>query len=168
MNIINQFLQESADGDTSIEKNGRRQSVKVFVVSDTKKLLFLRIQNGCDGCGKWDLPGGGIEENESNKNAVIREIKEETSLDICNVRKLREKNAKLDIPECGVHSDWIFYICDACSSNVQMNPSHCSKLQGAAEHNEYKWVDQMWELEQMDMHDDVKRIAKKLLKKFQK
>lgn len=168
MNIINKFLTESADGDTSIEKNGRRQSVKVFIISDTKKILFLRIQNGCGGEGKWDLPGGGIEENENNKDAVIREVDEETSLKLSNIRRLQEKKGKLDIPENGVHSDWIFYIADADTMDVHMKPSHWEKLQGAAEHNEYKWVDQIWELEQMDMCDDFKRIAKKLLKRYQK
>jgi len=168
MNIINQFLCESADGDTSVEKNGRRQSVKVFIVNDSKKILFLRIQNGCGGEGKWDLPGGGIEENESEQDAVIREIDEETSLKITNVKKLKEKKGKLDIPETGIHSDWIFYIANSCGGDVHMNPSHWDKLKGAAEHNEYKWVDQIWELEQMDMCDDFKRIAKKLLKRYQK
>lgn len=168
MNIINKFLMESADGDTAKEKNGRRQSVKVFIISDTKKILFLRIQNGCGGEGKWDLPGGGIEDNETNKDAVIREVQEETSLKISNVKKLREKKGKLDIPETGIHSDWIFYIADADNLDVHMNPSHWEKLHGSPEHNEYKWVDQIWELEQMSMCDDFKRIAKKLLKKFQK
>ena len=168
MNIINKFLAESADSDTSIEKNGRRQSVKVFIISDTKKILFLRIQNGCEGAGKWDLPGGGIEENETVKDAVIREIKEETSLKVSNIKKLKEKKGKLDIPEAGVHSDWIFYICDADNSDIIMNPSHWDKLHGAPEHSEYKWVDQIWDLEQMDMCDDFKRIARKLLKRYQK
>ena len=168
MNIINKFLTESADDDTSVEKSGRRQSVKVFVVSDTKKILFLRIQNGCGGEGKWDLPGGGIEENEDEKDAVIREIDEETSLKISDIKKLKEKNGKLDIPETGIHSDWIFYIAKANSMNVVMNPSHWDKLKGASEHNEYKWVDQIWELEQMDMCEDFKRIARKLLKRYQK
>ena len=168
MNIINKFLMESADGDTAKEKNGRRQSVKVFIINDTKKILFLRINNGDGAAGKWDLPGGGIEADEKNKDAVIREVQEETSLKIKNIKKLYEKNAKLDVPERDVHSDWIFYIADAENLDVVMNPSHWDKLHGAPEHNEYKWVDQIWELEQMDMHKDIKRIAKKLLKRYQK
>lgn len=168
MDIINRFLQESTDIDTSITKNGRRQSVKAFVINDAKKILFLRIQNGCGGEGKWDLPGGGIEGNESPKDSLIREIYEETSLKVCNIRKLREKTGKLDISEKNIHNDWLFYVCDACNSDVIMNSYQWIALKGAPEHNEYKWVDQIWELDQMDMHDDIKRIAKKLLKKFQK
>lgn len=168
MNVINKFLMESTDVDTSKEKNGRRQSVKVFVINNEKKILFLRIQEGCGGAGKWDLPGGGIEENENQKDAVIREVDEETSLKLKNIKRLHEKNGKLDVPESGIHSDWIFYIADADDTDVVMKPSHWSKLEGHPEHNEYKWVDTEWDLDQMDMCDDFKRIAKKLLKKFKK
>ena len=52
MNAIDRFLAESTDVDTSIEKNGRRQSVKVFVVNADHKILYLRIQEGCGGAGK--------------------------------------------------------------------------------------------------------------------
>ncbi|MBQ8659447.1 MAG: NUDIX domain-containing protein [Bacilli bacterium] len=36
--------------------------------------------------GKWEFPGGKIQENESKEEALIREIKEELNADI-NVRK---------------------------------------------------------------------------------
>ena len=166
MNALNRFLMESTDVDTAKEKGGRRQSVKVFIIKDKSKILYLRIQEGCGGAGRWDLPGGGIEPNETQKDAVAREVKEETSLKITNIKKLREKNGKLDIPETGVHSDWIFYIADAENSDVVMNPSEWSKLEGHPEHNEYKWVEEEWQLDQMDMCEDFKRIGKKLLKKF--
>lgn len=167
MNVLDKFLMESTDVDTAKEKNGRRQSVKVFIIQNNK-ILFLRIQEGCGGAGRWDLPGGGIEDNETQKDAVVREVSEETSLKISNVRRLHEKNGKLDIPENGIHSDWIFYIADADNTDVVLNPSEWSKLEGHPEHNEYKWVDQEWDLDQMDMCEDFKRIAKKLLKKFKK
>ena len=171
MNVLDRFLTESLvmeDEDTSVTKNGRRQSVKVFIINDMKKILFLRIQEGCGGAGKWDLPGGGIEEGEDEKSAVMREVNEETSLKLMNIKKLEEKKGKLDIPEKNVHSDWIFYIAECENTDVHMNPSHWKKLEGHPEHNEYKWVDTEWELDQMEMIDDIKRIAKKLLKKFKK
>ena len=165
MNIVDRFLAESVD--SSITKNGRRQSVKVFIIKDNK-ILFLRIQEGCSGAGKWDLPGGGIEDNENQKDAVIRKVDEETSLKITNIKRLQEKTGKLDIPQNGTHNDWIFYIADAVNSDVNMKPSHCSCMHGRPEHNEYKWVDEEWQLDQMEMDDSFKRIARKLFRKFNK
>ncbi|MCE2597405.1 NUDIX domain-containing protein [Motilimonas cestriensis] len=40
-------------------------------------LLMRRVKNGCE---YWVFPGGSVELGESTKEAVIREIKEETSL----------------------------------------------------------------------------------------
>jgi ADP-ribose pyrophosphatase YjhB (NUDIX family) len=38
----------------------------------------------------WCLPGGGVEAGESPEEAVVRELKEETNLDIRVVRKIAE------------------------------------------------------------------------------
>jgi mutator protein MutT len=41
-----------------------------------------------DGNGKWELVGGKIEWNETPEQAIIREVKEETGLDVEIVRLL--------------------------------------------------------------------------------
>ncbi len=43
-----------------------------IVVNDNKELLFIFRR------GKWDLPKGKMDENESPENAALREIEEET------------------------------------------------------------------------------------------
>lgn len=60
--------------------------VDAFVVWDSKILLILRdnstsIQNP----NLWNLPGGGIEEGETEINALVRELKEEINLTIKNI-----------------------------------------------------------------------------------
>ena len=40
--------------------------------------------------GLWEFPGGKIEKNESSKNAVIREVFEETNLSIKNAKYIGE------------------------------------------------------------------------------
>ncbi|MFA6190003.1 MAG: NUDIX hydrolase [Candidatus Staskawiczbacteria bacterium] len=34
----------------------------------------------------WHIPGGGVDDNETNEEALIREIKEETDIDISNYK----------------------------------------------------------------------------------
>jgi 8-oxo-dGTP diphosphatase len=44
---------------------------------------LLVIQRGHDpGCGRWSLPGGRVEDGETDLAAVVRELREETGLDV--------------------------------------------------------------------------------------
>lgn len=43
-------------------------------------------RQGSHGAGTWSVPGGWLEYQESFAEAAIREVKEETNLDITNVR----------------------------------------------------------------------------------
>ncbi|MEV4149510.1 NUDIX domain-containing protein [Amycolatopsis sp. NPDC049691] len=45
------------------------------------RLLLIRRRND-PGSGQWSLPGGRVEPDESDKQAVIRELLEETGLDV--------------------------------------------------------------------------------------
>ena len=44
--------------------------------------------------GKWHIIGGKVKENETEEEALKREIKEETGLEIKNIKKLGEKIVK--------------------------------------------------------------------------
>lgn len=44
--------------------------------------LILRKTHG----GYWGFPGGGIEEGEEPKEAILRELQEETQLDVKNIK----------------------------------------------------------------------------------
>ena len=58
--------------------------VAAVIIKDDKILVTQRGYG--DFKGKWEFPGGKIENNESKENALIREIKEEMNADI-NVEK---------------------------------------------------------------------------------
>jgi ADP-ribose pyrophosphatase YjhB (NUDIX family) len=45
------------------------------------RLLLIRRAND-PGSGQWSLPGGRVEPGESDKAAVVRELREETGLDV--------------------------------------------------------------------------------------
>lgn len=52
--------------------------VVAVIIKDNKILLMRRIKKGQE---YFVFPGGGIKDNESEENAIIREVKEELSLD---------------------------------------------------------------------------------------
>ena len=54
-----------------------RVSVKGIVIDNTKRFLLSKKNNG-----KWDFLGGGINHNEDPIEALRREVKEETGLEI--------------------------------------------------------------------------------------
>lgn len=77
----------------------------------------------------YDFPGGTVEFGEKCEEALIREIKEETSLEVeilkpVFVTTIVQRNER--------HQFWIIYECKYISGEVKLNPE---------EHSEYKWVD---------------------------
>ena len=59
---------------------GREVAVDGVVVNEDKVLLILRDHEPF--AGYWVLPGGHVERNETVEQALFREIKEETGLDV--------------------------------------------------------------------------------------
>ena len=57
-------------------------TVKGIVIYHHKILILKRVRPSSDGLGYWELPGGGLEYGETPHQSLIRELKEETNLDI--------------------------------------------------------------------------------------
>ena len=61
----------------------KRDIVVALIYSkDGKLLMGWRDNKGGVYPECWHIPGGGVEEGESNEEAIIREIKEEVGLDL--------------------------------------------------------------------------------------
>ncbi|MDO4870362.1 MAG: NUDIX hydrolase [Bacillota bacterium] len=54
--------------------------VRVILLDEEGRMLLVRQNHG--GKNIWMVPGGGIEEGESAVDAAVREVQEETELDI--------------------------------------------------------------------------------------
>lgn len=52
-----------------------------MIIQDHKILLICHTQHST-GISYWVIPGGGIEQSETEEECVIREMKEETNLDV--------------------------------------------------------------------------------------
>ena len=68
-------------------------SVKAIIIDDNKVLCLKNERN------EWDFPGGKINFNEDVEQCLKREVKEETNLDIKNLKILNPFNLKFnDVP----------------------------------------------------------------------
>ena len=102
-------------------------SVYTIVLNDKGELLLLkRSKDSNNNPGKWDLPGGKMELDETLKEALMREVREETGISI--VPGEVAGYATYELPERKV----IAIIVDGGYVNPSVNLSH--------EHTEYSWV----------------------------
>lgn len=74
---------------TYLNESQNKEYVDIFVVYNDK-ILFLRRANYIRQFGgKWCLPGGTLEKGEDQKEAIIRELKEETNISVKDVQLWR-------------------------------------------------------------------------------
>ena len=94
INIYNKYLAEKIIDDFYPKPNvefKKRNCVRGVIFNDKEEIALLYI-NGTDMFGKRDhfeLPGGGIEENENFYEALQREIDEELGYSIKNIEFLK-------------------------------------------------------------------------------
>ena len=68
-------------------------SIKAIIIDDNKVLCLKNERN------EWDFPGGKINFKEDIEGCLKREVKEETNLDIKNLKILKPFNLKFnDVP----------------------------------------------------------------------
>lgn len=101
-----------------------RVGVGVIIRKNNKVLLGKR--KGSHGEGAWAFPGGNLEFKESFEECVKREVFEETSLQVENIKFVTLTN---DIFEKeNKHYITVFMVCDYKSGDVKvMEPDKCEK-----------------------------------------
>src|SRR5438128_11620764 len=63
------------------------QATLGFILHDNRVLL-LKKNPGLFGADKWNAPGGKLQPNETAEHCVIREVHEETGLEVRKPRKI--------------------------------------------------------------------------------
>lgn len=124
--------------------------VAAFIKKDGKILIAKRSTGNKDVIGKWEFPGGKVEENETEKQAIEREIKEEFDIlvraekFITNVIS-KDKKSEIDLK---------LYLCKYIDGKIKLN-----------DHSDYKWVDKD-EIFDYDLADLDVELVKKMEDKY--
>lgn len=100
--------------------------VAALIEKNGKYLIARRKTGSKDVLGKWEFPGGKVEKNETEENAIEREIKEEFEMSIKAIRFIT--NNVCEYPDKVV--DLRLYECKYISGDFNLH-----------DHFEYKFVD---------------------------
>jgi 8-oxo-dGTP diphosphatase len=117
-----------------------------IIQNPEKAVLILKHK-----IGKWLLPGGKIQKNESWLEALKREIKEETGITQFKIKKI------LDI-DSWIENETGYYVVTFVAEIPETY-----KIELSHEHIDYKWI----KMENLDnynfWHENIKKRIKKAL-----
>ncbi|MFL2525252.1 MAG: RNA pyrophosphohydrolase [Pelagibacteraceae bacterium] len=119
-----------------------RKGVGMMVFNDDKKIF---VGKRIDNQKAWQMPQGGVDENEGCLSAAKRELYEETGIQSIRVIEKSKEKYTYDLPEYllgkiwkgkykGQKQRWFLIKFLGPDSEINLN-------QKCAEFNEWKWVD---------------------------
>ena len=122
------------------------------IIQKGDEILVLKRSAGDDHKpGAWETVGGGMDAQNSPQEALKREIREETNLEI----EVGEPfNVFTFTKDSGEFKIGITFVCDYISGEVILSD----------EHSEYKWIkpEEFKNLESIaSLHDEIEKYAKK-------
>lgn len=115
------------------------------VIIDKNKVLLIKHKKG-----HWGFPKGHIEKGETLKETAIREVKEETNID---VEIIKEKQYEMEYsPEEGIMKKVIFFIAKPTSKEAKPQETEVQKVE---------WVTIEEAIEKLTF-DNAREILKKI------
>lgn len=121
-----------------------------IIRNEEEDVLIVQRGEMTDHPLKWEFPGGKLNPEEAAEECIIREIREELSMEIVIVRKL-----------AAVEHDYGF-------RQIRLIPFICDTLDDLpflSEHIDYKWIEPD-ELSSVDFSEADIEVAKNYLEKF--
>lgn len=100
--------------------------VAALIEKDGKYLIARRSTGSSDVLGKWEFPGGKVEQEETEENAIEREIKEEFEMNIKAIKFL------------------VNNVCEYPTKTIDLRLYECKHISGEFnlhDHSEYLFVD---------------------------
>ena len=126
-------------------------AVKGIIRRNDGKILVLKRSGKDDHKpGVWETVGGGMEREETPQEALVREILEETSLQVVVGEPFTVFTFKKDTGEFKVG---ITFLCEYVSGGVRLSD----------EHSEYTWIDpkEFADMESVpSLHEEIDRYSK--------
>lgn len=121
-----------------------------FIVKEGKMLFLKRVKDAEIEPDKWGLPGGHLENFLTPEKNVLKEIKEESGLDIIDCKLIHTKNIK------GGKKIYYFLCIPSKDDEVIINNE---------EHSQYKWmsIEDIKNISNEDFMFDLKEFILKLL-----
>ncbi|HMB66186.1 MAG TPA: NUDIX domain-containing protein [Patescibacteria group bacterium] len=127
------------------------------IVYDNKVLILKRNEDEEVLPGLWELPSGKQEEGENREESLIREVKEETGLDIEIIAFLSSFTYKV---KKGKTTKNIIQF------NFLVKPGDASPVvKLSSEHSEYKWIGAK-DLEKAELSKQIKKVINKYFQTY--
>lgn len=113
----------------AVPKKQVRVGVSV-IIRNSKGQILLGKRKGSHGAGKWAPPGGHLEFGEIPLECAIREIKEETGMNLFNVKQIITTNDIFKAED--KHYVTIFFEAQSNEEPKLLEPNKCE---------EWRWFD---------------------------
>jgi len=122
-----------------------RLGIKTVIVNSDNKILLLQRSDKTSSPHSWDFGGGGVDKSENPVDSAIREAKEETGL---NIHDLRPLTTYLDT-ESKDEAVIIGFTAHTNSSDVKLS----------WEHEAFRWLtrEELNEMQLPDLHDSIRK-----------
>ncbi len=122
-----------------------RTSVAGIAFEGRRVLIAHRNPTGQMG-NRWEFPGGKVDGDESDTEALSREYREEFGIEIKIGRKIAETDFEHNGQKVNLHAYEIHVPHDGTEKNYELT-----------EHSEYRWAD-IEEIEKLDFVDSDMKI----------
>lgn len=110
--------------------------------NNCKLLILKRVASKAVCPGMWEIPGGHVEEGETDKGALERELFEETGLSVL----VRKRYCTISYDLEGQQAEENDYIVESVGGTVRLN---------SREHSAFRWVSKD-EIEKFDISNEMR------------
>ena len=100
--------------------------IAAVIKNNEEKFFIAKRKEGKSLAGKWEFPGGKVEENERDEDCLVREIKEEFNVSVKCLKYLT--NSEYDYEKFTVNLK--AYLASFISGSFSLT-----------DHDEVKWID---------------------------